>query len=144
MAASRVLDGASGLTRSGQNFEGKVAKLTRGKRRPQSRDDTPVGGVLERDWFIESKFGAQTPRFFWNAYHQASRHRAIGQPYRPSAVILGKEGEPTLFVARLEDVVAWRDALADVGSGYTLLPHVANILKEAEVVRKILKSHGGI
>lgn len=112
--------------------------MTRGKRRPQSRDDTPIGGMLESEWRIESKFGQQTPRLVYRAYHQAQANGAIGD-LRPSAVIIGDGDEPALFIARLKDVIAWRDALVAVASGFQIKAHARNIQRALDGIDDILR-----
>ena len=101
---------------AGSRFERRVAKLSGGKRRPLSVDDTPIGGILEPNFRIESKWGVSVPKFFWDAYRQAEGNGAIGDN-RPSAVIVGKAYENPLFIAKLTDVLSVMGALAETGRG---------------------------
>lgn len=100
--------GGKSSRRKGSYFERKVAKIVGGRRNPLSGSagggDNPIGGALANDWFIEAKYGSHVPKFFFDAYEQAKSAKD-GQDQRFPAVVLGGPHKPTLFIAKLEDVV---------------------------------------
>jgi hypothetical protein len=92
-----------------------------GKRTPLSggaggNDITTRDDSLFNVWGIEVKARANLPALLSAAMRQAEVALPLGSPRRP-AVVLKADGERPLFVARLEDVKVWIEALAETGRG---------------------------
>ena len=111
------MTGASSV-RKGKVFERRVARASGGARRPLSIDDTPVGGILEENFRVESKYRTKVfPKWIWEALAQAEANRQSGDA-RPSAVILGAPYHPAVFVAPLDDVLAVLRGISELAQSH--------------------------
>lgn len=95
------------------------------------------GSDLSGEWALHRRVAA-TPKFFWDAYGQAERNGAVGD-LRKSAVVVSDEGEPVLFIAKLQDVVTWRDALVGIASGHQIKTLVRQIKRALDSIDDVLK-----
>jgi hypothetical protein len=103
----------------GRTAERYVATKLGGKRTPLSGgtgggDVTLPVGNLWADWSVEVKARASLPALITRAFAQAESDIRIGDRRKP-LVILKADRSPALAVFRLDDVVAWVEALAQVG-----------------------------
>jgi hypothetical protein len=110
-----------GAPNKGRRAEREVAAIVGGKRTPLSggaggNDITTRDDSLFNVWGIEVKARANLPALLSAAMRQAEVALPLGSPRRP-AVVLKADGERPLFVARLEDVKVWIEALAETGRG---------------------------
>jgi hypothetical protein len=102
--------------------EREIASLLGGRRTPLSggaggNDLMFEPGNIFGDTFgIEVKARANLPVLLAAAMRQAEVALPLGSPRKP-AVVLRADGTPPLFVARLEDVKVWVEALAETGRG---------------------------
>lgn len=132
-----------GRRTKGARVERQIAAMLGGKRTPLSggaggNDLTFQPGNLIGDTFgIEVKARANLPVLISAAMRQAEVALPLGSPRRP-AVVLKADGEPPLFVARLEDVKVWCEALAETGRG----SKVRELARQLQSIATELRSIG--
>jgi hypothetical protein len=123
--------GGSSRGAKGRRVERQVAAMVGGKRTPLSggaggNDITTGADSLFDGWGIEVKARANLPVLISAAMRQAEVALPLGSPRRP-AVVVKADGEPPLFVARLEDVAIWAAALNETGRGSKLRELARNL-----------------
>lgn len=141
-APDRLRVSHRGRRAKGGRVEREVAAIVGGKRTPLSggaggNDITTRDDSLFNVWGIEVKARANLPVLISAAMRQAEVALPIGSPRRP-AVVLKADGEPHLFVARLEDVKVWVEALAEVGRG----SKVRDLARQLQGIATELRSIG--
>ena len=134
--------GYRGRRAKGGRVERQVAAIVGGKRTPLSggaggNDITTHDDSLFNVWGIEVKARANLPALIVNAMHQAEVALPIGSPRKPAVVLKG-DNAPALFVARLEDVKVWVEALADTGQG----SKVRELARQLQSIATELRSIG--
>lgn len=105
----------------GSAYERQLARQLGVKRTPLSGADggndlmIPDGHLLD-PWGIEAKRRKKLPASIVSWLAQAEYALPVGSMRKP-AVIMREDRGRSIFVAYLDDVMAWATALADTGSG---------------------------
>lgn len=131
-----------GRRAKGGRVEREIASLLGGKRTPLSggaggNDITFPAGSIWDVWGVEVKARANLPALLSAAMRQAEVALPLGSPRNP-AVVLRADGERPLFVARLEDVKTWAEALAETGRG----SKVRELARQLQAIATELRSVG--
>jgi hypothetical protein len=125
----------------GTRLEHHVASVTGGKRTPLSGsagggDITHPTGTIWHDWSWECKQRKTLPALITGAMAQAQFDIPLGDRRKPAVVIREDRGR-ALFVAYLDDVVPWAEALAETGQGVKVRQLAKQLLGIAEELRGI-------
>lgn len=116
----------------GSRFERELALALGGKRTPLSGgagggDVTLPTDSKWRAWSWEAKRRAKLPVLISGAFDQAEADLAVGD-YRRPAVALREDHGRTVVAFYLEDLIAWVDALEEVGNA----PKLRRLAQQAE------------
>lgn len=127
--------------RKGSNYEREVARTIGAKRTPLSGADGGNDLTFEQDhiwadWGVELKRRKMLPASILSWLAQAEYALPIGSQKQP-AVVMRQDHGRSIFVAYLDDVIAWSSALAETGQGQKARAIARQLRVAADALEKI-------